>query len=75
MEFFFVPLVLFMVVVLPLWLVLHYITRWRSTKGLTAEDEKMLVDIWQSAKRMETRIETLEAILDADSPHWRRRHE
>jgi phage shock protein B len=33
----------------------------------------MLVELWQSAQRMEDRIETLERILDADQPGWRGR--
>jgi phage shock protein B len=32
----------------------------------------MLVDLWESAKRMELRIQTLEKILDAEAPQWRR---
>ena len=69
----FVPLVAFLVIVVPLWLILHYITRWRATKVLSTEDEKMLVDLWQSAKSIETRIAALETILDAEVPNWRRR--
>lgn len=69
----FVPLMLFVLIVLPLWLVLHYLTRWRSARGLSAEDERMLVELWQSAKKMESRIATLETILDAEAPGWRGR--
>ena len=68
-----VPLILFLVIVAPLWLLLHYINRWRSTKTLSTDDERMLADLWQSAKRMEGRIETLETILDAEAPGWRGR--
>ena len=70
---FFVPIVVFLVIVLPLWLILHYITRWRATKVLSTEDEKMLVDLWQSAKSIENRVSSLETILDAEVPNWRRR--
>jgi phage shock protein B len=74
MEMFFVPMVLFLVIVAPLWLLLHYLTRWRSTKTLSADNERMLVELWESARRMEERIVTLETILDAEAPHWRTRH-
>ncbi|HET8728506.1 MAG TPA: envelope stress response membrane protein PspB [Alphaproteobacteria bacterium] len=74
-EILFVPVILFMLIVAPLWLVLHYVTRWRATKTLSSEDEKMLVDLWQSAKRMESRIAALETILDHDAPGWRGRAE
>lgn len=72
--FMMVILLLFVVIVLPLWLLLHYITKWRQARGLSSEDEQMLVDLWQSARRMEERIESLETILDAQVPDWRRTH-
>jgi phage shock protein B len=72
MDMFLVPTILFMTIVAPIWLVLHYVTRWRSSRTLSREDERMLVDLWESAKRMEHRIVTLEKILDAEAPQWRR---
>lgn len=71
---FFVPLVLFLVIVAPLWLILHYVTRWRASRALSREDEKMLAELWDSANRMEDRIRTLETILDAEAPGWRGRN-
>lgn len=73
MEFFYVPAILFLVIVAPLWLLLHYVTRWRSTRTLSAENERMLVELWESARRMEERVAALETILDAEAPHWRAR--
>ena len=57
------------------WLVLHYITQWRKVGSLKPEDEHMLEDVWRAAKKLERRVETLEAILDTDAPGWRKRHE
>jgi phage shock protein B len=65
--------VLFITVCLPLWIIFHYVTKWKTSKGLTAEDEKMLSEVWESANRMEERIVTLERILDIESPEWRKR--
>jgi phage shock protein B len=31
----------------------------------------MLSDLWQLANRMESRVKTLETILDTQVPHWR----
>jgi phage shock protein B len=59
----------------PLWIIFHYLTKMKTAKGLTAEDEKMLTEVWESTKKMEDRIQTLERILDIESPTWRRRHE
>ncbi len=67
----FVPLVLFLSIVAPLWIIFHYVTRWRTAKTLSGEDEKMLQELWQSAARMEDRIRTLERILDAEAKGWR----
>ena len=65
--------ILFLTVVAPLWIIFHYITKIKASKGLSSEDEKMLSEIWESANRMEDRINTLERILDIESPEWRRR--
>ena len=63
--------ILFMTVIAPLWIVFHYVTRWRMSKTLTSEDEKILADLWRSADRMEARITNIERILDAESKDWR----
>ena len=65
--------ILFMVIVLPLALILHYVTRWRETKGLSREDSRLLEELWQDTLRMESRINTLESILDDEVPEWRKR--
>ena len=67
--------ILLVTICLPLWIIFHYITKMKTAKGLTPEDEKMLTDIWESTKKMEDRIHTLERILDIESPSWRQRHE
>ena len=59
--------------VLPLIIVLHYMTKWKESKGLSKEDEKMLEEIWESAQKMESRINALETILDDQAPDWRKR--
>ncbi len=64
--------ILFMVVVLPMFIVFHYVTKWKQTKSLSSEDEKMLEDLWANAQKMESRINTLETILDKSSPEWRK---
>ena len=67
----FVPLIIFLAIVAPLWIIFHYMTRWRTSKTLSGEDEKMLQELWQSAARMEERIRTLERILDTEAKGWR----
>lgn len=65
-------LVLLTVVVAPVWIIAHYITKNRALKTLSPEDEVLLSDLWQTAKKMEERIQTLEKILDSQAPDWRR---
>lgn len=67
------PLIILLAVVAPVWIIAHYVTRWRTAKSLTSEDETMLADLWESAAKMESRIATLEKILDAEAPDWRNR--
>jgi phage shock protein B len=68
----FVPLIVFLVIVAPIWIIAHYITRWRQTRMLTSEDEKLLQELWNSVDRMESRINNLERILDAEVADWRK---
>lgn len=68
---FFVLAVLFLTIVAPLWIIFHYLARWRSSKSLSANDERMLAELWESAQRMEGRIASLERVLDSEAPGWR----
>ena len=65
----------FMVVILPVWLLLHYLTKMKSLQGLSDEDEESLVKMWQTTQTMQERINTLETILDDKHPNWRDRDE
>ncbi len=66
MEDLLIPLVaiLSLFVILP-GMVFHYITLWRKQKTMLPDDERMMEDLWRSAKTMERRIITLEALLEA----------
>ena len=65
--------ILLITICLPLWIIFHYITKMKTSKGLSPEDENMLSEVWDSANKMEERINTLERILDIEAPDWRRR--
>ena len=65
--------ILLITICLPLWIIFHYVTKWKTSKGLSPEDEKMLSEIWESANKMEERIITLERIMDIETPNWRTR--
>lgn len=55
-------------------MVFHYITLWRKQKTLMPDDERMLEDLWRSARAIERRIETIEELMDAqeEAPQSRR---
>ncbi len=72
MEFIVVALIIAGTVIAPVWIIAHYITRWRTAKVLSAEDERMLAELWDLAPQLESRINTLERILDAEAPDWRK---
>ena len=61
-----VPLILFLVIVAPIWIIAHYVTRWRMAKTLSPEDEKQFAELWRLAERMEERIDSIERILETD---------
>lgn len=67
----FVVAVVFLTIVAPVWIIFHYVTKWRIAKTLSVDDEQMLSDLWHSAGKMEDRIRQLEKILDAEAPGWR----
>jgi len=64
---------LFVLIVLPLWLCLHYSTRWRQSRALTAESERSLAEFREITDRLQARIDNLEHLLDAAAPEWRRK--
>ena len=71
-EMLIVPIVLFMVIVAPTWIVMHYRSVNRSSSQLSEDDLQALEDILVALDQMADRLESLESILDADHPNWRR---
>ncbi|MBB1270208.1 envelope stress response membrane protein PspB [Shewanella sp. SR44-3] len=75
MDILIAPIIIFLLVVAPIWLVLHYRSKRQVSQGLTEEEFSQLNDLIAKAEKMGSRIETLEAILDTQSPEWRAKHE
>ncbi len=65
--------ILFLTIVAPIWLVLHYMAKFKSAKSLSSADEETLAELWHQADQFENRIESLETILDEEVPGWRTR--
>ena len=70
---FFVPVVIFLVIVAPAWIWMHYRSKQRAQGALSEEERAELEALAGQAERMIDRIETLEAILDTETPEWRTR--
>ena len=74
MEDTLVPIVVVGILFLGLpWLIFHYVTQWKKNGGLTVEDERLLDDMHDMARRLDERLGTLERILDAQDAGWRPR--
>ena len=71
LEMLFVPMVLFMVIVAPTWVVMHYRSMNRSSSQLSEDDRQAMEEMLVAVDQMADRIESLESILDADHPNWR----
>ncbi len=67
------PIIVFMVVVAPLWLILHYRSKKQVSQGLSEHEHRQLLQLAQKADKMAERVETLEALLDQEAPQWRRK--
>ncbi|WP_428684212.1 envelope stress response membrane protein PspB [Sphingopyxis sp.] len=72
MEEVIVPIVVVPAIFLGLpWLILHYVTKWKQAKTLTGEDEQLLDELYDTARRLENRLHTVERIISADNPDFR----
>jgi phage shock protein B len=67
----FVLSIIFMTVVMPLFVIMHYTTKWKATKGLSDDEHQMLEDLWKESQAMQSRVNALETILDSEVPDWR----
>ncbi|MFT5528984.1 MAG: phage shock protein B [Alteromonadaceae bacterium] len=65
------PIIIFMVIVAPIWLILHYRSKGQVSEGLSEEEYIQLSELSELADTMADRIKTLEAILDVETPDWR----
>ncbi|MDH3746710.1 MAG: envelope stress response membrane protein PspB [Gammaproteobacteria bacterium] len=65
--------ILFLTIVAPLFVVLHFVTKWKQSREISGDDEQMLEDLYLLSQRMEERLATLERILDDELPDWRKK--
>lgn len=53
------------------WIIFHYVTRWKTAATLTNEDENLLEELHDLARRLDDRICSIERIMTAENPNWR----
>jgi phage shock protein B len=53
------------------WIILHYITRWKTAATITTDDEVLLEELYNLAKRLDERMDTVERLVAADNPEFR----
>ena len=52
------------------WIIFHYITKWKTAATLTTGDEALLEELYQVAKRLDARMDTVERLVAADNPDF-----
>ncbi|GAA4017236.1 hypothetical protein GCM10022280_15500 [Sphingomonas swuensis] len=53
------------------WLIMHYVTRWKTAATLTGGDEKLLEELHDLTRRLDDRMCSIERIMTAENPNWR----
>lgn len=65
------PLKIFLFLVVPIWLVLHYRSKRQFQTGLTEQALQQLEQSLAQAEQLTVRVDTLERLLDQEVPEWR----
>lgn len=53
------------------WLILHYMTKWKTSATITTDDEVLLDELYQLARRLDERMDTVERLVASDSPEFK----
>ena len=53
------------------WLVMHYITKWKTSATITQDDEVLLEELYNLAKRLDARMDTVERLVASDNPDFK----
>ena len=49
------------------WIVLHYVTKWKTSASITSDDEVLLEELYNLAKRLDERMDTVERLGASDN--------
>jgi phage shock protein B len=53
------------------WIILHYITKWKTSATITTDDEHLLDELYNLAKRLDERMDTVERLVASDNPEFK----
>lgn len=53
------------------WVIFHYVTQWKTAATITNDDEALLEELYQLARRLDDRMDTVERLVAADNPDFR----
>ena len=70
-QFMLVPTILFLVIVAPIWISMHYRSVNKSSRSLNKEDRDSIEHMLETVDKLTDRIGALESILDAEHPQWK----
>jgi phage shock protein B len=68
-----IAIIIFVALPAPIFIVLHFVTKWKQVREISGGDEKLLEDLWAASQKMEARLESLEIILENEVPNWRQK--
>ena len=53
------------------WIIMHYITKWKTAATITNDDENLLEELYNLAKRIDERMDTVERLVASDNPDFK----
>jgi len=53
------------------WIIFHYITKWKTAATITSDDETLLEELYNLAKRLDERMDTVERLVASDNPEFK----
>ena len=51
--------------------ILHYVTKWKTAATITIDDEALLEELYQLAKRLDERMDTVERLVASDNAEFK----
>jgi phage shock protein B len=58
-------------IIMPAMFFVHHLIKWKTGSSLSRDDETMLEELYQVARRLDERLETVERLVAADNPDFK----